>query len=104
MPLTLASAARAAIEGSAAAVQRIVARGNAAYGINTGFGKLAKTRIPDGQLQQLQRNLIFSHSVGIGDLLSDEVVRLALAMKIGSLARGFSGVRPVIVDALLGAP
>jgi histidine ammonia-lyase len=100
-PLALASESRAAIEASAAAVQRIVAHGNAAYGINTGFGRLAKTRIPDDQLQQLQRNLIFSHSVGTGELLSDEVVRPVLAMKIGSLARGYSGVRPVIVDTLL---
>lgn len=101
VPLTLASNSSAAIAASAQAVQRIVARGDAAYGINTGFGKLAKTRIPDNQLQQLQRNLIFSHSVGTGELLSDAVVRLALAMKIGSLARGYSGVRQVIVDTLL---
>jgi histidine ammonia-lyase len=101
VPLTLASDSRVAIEASAAAVQRIVARGNAAYGINTGFGRLAKTRIPDDQLQQLQRNLIFSHSVGTGKLLADEVVRLVLAMKIGSLARGYSGVRAVIVETLL---
>ena len=101
VPLTLTADSRVAIEASAAAVQRIVARGNAAYGINTGFGRLAKTRIADDQLQQLQRNLIFSHSVGTGELLSDEVVRLVLAMKVGSLARGYSGVRPMIVDTLL---
>ena len=101
VPLSLASSSADAIEASAAAVQRIVARGDAAYGINTGFGLLAKTRIADDQLQKLQRNLIYSHSVGVGELLADEVVRLALAMKIGSLARGYSGVRPVIIDALL---
>lgn len=81
--------------------RRIVARGGAAYGINTGFGLLAKTRIADDQLHQLQRNLIYSHSVGVGELLTEQIVRLALAMKIGSLARGFSGVRPAIIDALL---
>ena len=101
VPLSLASDARDAIEASAAAVQRIVARGDAAYGINTGFGLLAKTHIADGQLQQLQRNLIYSHSVGVGELLADPIVRLALAMKIGSLARGYSGVRPVIIETLL---
>ena len=101
VPLSLAPDARDAIEASAAAVQRIVARGDAAYGINTGFGLLAKTRIADGQLQQLQRNLIYSHSVGVGELLADPIVRLALAMKIGSLARGYSGVRPVIIETLL---
>jgi histidine ammonia-lyase len=99
--LSLAAGANAAIAASAAAVQRIVARGAPAYGINTGFGLLAKTRIPDDQLQQLQRNLILSHSVGTGPLLDDAVVRLALALKIGSLARGHSGVRPVIVETLL---
>lgn len=71
------------------------------YGINTGFGLLSKTRIPNDQLRQLQQNLIYSHSVGIGDLLSDQVVRLAFAMKIGSLARGYSGVRSVLIDTLI---
>jgi len=99
--LALAADARAAIDASAAAVQRIVARGDAAYGINTGFGLLAKTRIPDAQLRQLQRNLILSHSVGTGALIGAEVVRLAFALKIGSLARGHSGVRPAVVDLLL---
>jgi histidine ammonia-lyase len=82
-------------------VRAIVAKGDAAYGINTGFGILAKSRIPDDQLEKLQRNLILSHSVGTGELLSDAVVRLILLMKIGSLARGFSGVRPVIVETLI---
>jgi histidine ammonia-lyase len=101
MRFTLADPARDAIAASAAAVERVIARGAPAYGINTGFGKLAKTRIPDDQLQQLQRNLILSHSVGTGALLDDAVVRLALLMKIGSLGRGHSGVRPAVVDALL---
>jgi histidine ammonia-lyase len=99
--LTLADSAWPAIDASAAAVRAIVAKGDAAYGINTGFGILAKTRIPDQQLEQLQRNLILSHSVGTGALLDDAVVRLIMLMKIGSLARGFSGVRPVIVDTLV---
>jgi histidine ammonia-lyase len=100
-PLALAAGARPAIEASSEAVQRIVAKGDAAYGINTGFGLLARKRIADTELKQLQRNLILSHSVGTGDPLSDDVVRLALAMKIGSLARGHSGVRPLIIDTLL---
>jgi histidine ammonia-lyase len=99
--LALAAGSGAAIAASSATVQRIVARGAPAYGINTGFGLLAKTRIPDDQLQQLQRNLILSHSVGTGPLLDNAVVRLALALKIGSLARGHSGVRPVIIDTLI---
>lgn len=99
--LTLAPQAYQAIEASAAAVQAIVAKGDPAYGINTGFGILAKRHIPHDQLEQLQRNLILSHAVGTGELLSDQVVRLILLTKIGSLARGFSGVRPLIVDTLV---
>ncbi|MDM5176594.1 histidine ammonia-lyase [Massilia sp. DJPM01] len=99
--LTLAPSAYPVIRASAAAVDAIVAKGDAAYGINTGFGILAKTRIPDEKLEELQRNLILSHSVGTGALLSDAVVRLIMLMKIGSLARGFSGVRPLIIDTLI---
>jgi histidine ammonia-lyase len=100
-PVSLAPQARLAIEASAAAVEAIVARGDPAYGINTGFGILAKRHIPQDQLAQLQRNLILSHAVGTGELLPDQVVRLILLTKIGSLARGYSGVRPVIVDTLV---
>jgi histidine ammonia-lyase len=82
-------------------IQKIVAKGDAAYGINTGFGKLAKTRIPDDQLELLQRNLILSHSVGSGEFIADEVVRLILAMKIASLARGVSGIRAVVIDTMI---
>ena len=99
--LTLAPDAYPVIEAAARAVQAIVAKGDAAYGINTGFGILAKTRIADDKLEQLQRNLILSHSVGTGALLSDAQVRLVMLMKIGSLARGYSGVRPLIVDTLI---
>jgi histidine ammonia-lyase len=97
----LPQAAYEAVATSAAAIDTIVARGDAAYGINTGFGKLAKTRIPDTQLEQLQRNLILSHAVGTGEPLGDPVVRLIMAMKAASLARGYSGVRPVVIETLL---
>lgn len=101
VPLTLHPSAYAAINASSATVDRIIARGDAAYGINTGFGKLASTRIPEEQLELLQRNLILSHSVGTGEFMSDDLVRLVLAMKISSLARGFSGIRAQVIDALL---
>lgn len=101
VPLELDARWLPEIRAAAESVQRIVARGEAAYGINTGFGLLAKTRIPDADLAQLQRNLILSHSVGTGPLLEDAIVRLALLLKIGSLARGHSGVRPVIVETLI---
>ena len=99
--VTLSAAAYPAIHASAAAVQRIVARGDAAYGINTGFGILAKTRIPDDHLEQLQRNLILSHSVGTGEPLPDAVVRLIMLMKVASLARGYSGIRALVIDSLI---
>ena len=101
VPLSLADTAYAAINEASATIHKIVAKGDAAYGINTGFGKLAKTRIPDEQLELLQRNLIMSHSVGSGELISDEVVRLILLMKIASLARGFSGIRASVIDTMI---
>ena len=93
--------ARAAIAASAAVVRRAAAGDAPVYGVNTGFGKLASTRIDADDLATLQRNLIRSHSVGVGAPLTPEVVRLVLALKAGSLARGASGVRQQVVDALL---
>lgn len=99
--LILAPDAIAAINASAAAIADIVKKGDAAYGINTGFGKLAKTRIPNDQLELLQHNLIVSHSVGTGELIDDAIVRLILLMKIGSLSRGFSGIRLLVIEAMI---
>src|SRR5271156_4582671 len=92
---------RARITQASALVARIVATGEAAYGINTGFGLLAQTRIPAEQLELLQRNLLLSHAAGVGAALPDEVVRLTLALKINALARGHSGVTAGLMDALL---
>ena len=100
-PIALSPEAAAPIAESAALVKTIVDKGDPAYGINTGFGILAKAHIPNDQLEQLQRNLILSHAVGTGELISDAVVRLILLTKIGSLARGYSGVRPIIIDTLI---
>jgi histidine ammonia-lyase len=86
---------------SVAALQARLAGGEALYGVNTGFGKLASTRIPPDRLAQLQLNLIRSHAAGTGAFLPAPVVRLILALKAMSLARGASGVRPVVVEALL---
>jgi histidine ammonia-lyase len=101
LQLSLGAEARPAIEASAAAVQRAAAGDAPVYGVNTGFGKLASTRIGTEDLATLQRNLIRSHSVGVGEPLVAPVVRLILALKAASLARGHSGVRPVVVDTLL---
>ena len=99
--LELDAATRERLAQGARAVARIVAQGQPVYGINTGFGKLAQTHIPADQLELLQRNLVLSHSVGVGALLADATVRLTLLLKVASLARGYSGVRAEVVDALL---
>ncbi|MEO6745465.1 MAG: histidine ammonia-lyase [Caldimonas sp.] len=99
--LELDPAARPAVRASAAVVQR-AAQGDApVYGVNTGFGKLASTRIDADRLDRLQLNLIRSHSVGVGEPLAPPVVRLMLALKAASLARGHSGVREAVIDTLL---
>lgn len=98
--VTLAAADYAQIDASAAAVTKALATGAALYGINTGFGKLASKRINDADLAQLQRNLVLSHAVGVGPELDARIVRLAMAIKIVTLAAGRSGVRRVVVDTL----
>jgi histidine ammonia-lyase len=99
--LRIDAAARERIRASAAVVQKAAAGDAPVYGVNTGFGKLAGTRIDASDLATLQLNLIRSHSVGVGEPLSAPVVGLVLALKAASLARGHSGVREEIVDALL---
>jgi histidine ammonia-lyase len=99
--LTLGDPDKARIGASSALVDKIVAAGDAAYGINTGFGLLAQTRIADDQLALLQRNLILSHAAGVGEALDDAVVRLILALKVNALARGYSGISLKVVEALL---
>src|SRR5688572_18549965 len=90
------------VAASAASVERIVASGETVYGVNTGFGLLANTRIPADRLAELQRNLILSHSCGLGDALPRHVVRLMIVLKLLGLGRGHSGVRPLVIDALQG--
>jgi histidine ammonia-lyase len=99
--LQLDPAALPAIHAAAAVVQRAAAGDAPVYGVNTGFGKLASTRISEGDLATLQVNLIRSHSVGVGEALAPPVVRLMLALKAASLARGASGVRPIVIESLL---
>jgi len=85
---------------AAASVERIVAGGETVYGVNTGFGLLANTRIPDDRLAELQTNLILSHSAGLGDPLPRHVTRLMIVLKLLGLGRGYSGVRRQVIDAL----
>jgi len=100
-PVSLDAGAYAAVDVAAENIARIVASGRTVYGVNTGFGLLAQTRIPDDRLAELQTNLILSHSCGLGDALEARVVRLILALKVIGLARGHSGVRRILVDRLL---
>ncbi len=100
-PLVIDPQALPAILASAAVVQRAAAGTAPVYGVNTGFGKLASTRISEADLATLQCNLIRSHSVGVGAPLQPPVLRLMLALKAASLARGHSGVRPLVIDTLL---
>lgn len=99
--LQLSEAAVNDINQSAETVAKVLARGKTVYGINTGFGLLANTRIPPERLTDLQRRIVLSHSVGTGELLSDDVVRLMLLLKINSLARGYSGIRLKVINALI---
>ena len=91
----------ARLDASAEAIAKILKSGATVYGVNTGFGLLASTKIAPDKLETLQRNLLLSHACGVGPALPDAVVRLALALKVVGLARGHSGVRRQIVDALL---
>jgi histidine ammonia-lyase len=100
-PLALDAACLPELQAGVAAVARIVDAGEPAYGINTGFGKLAQTRIERGDLERLQENLVLSHAAGVGPPLAERAVRLVIALKAASLARGRSGVRPEVIEALL---
>lgn len=99
--IALPDETRTRLAASCQAIADILAGGRPVYGINTGFGLLAQTQIPDDELETLQRNLLLSHCTGVGAPLPDAVVRLILALKVIGLARGHSGVRPETVDALI---
>ena len=99
--VTLADDARARIEQARLVVETIVAENRAVYGINTGFGKLSDVRIEPDKLTELQFNLVRSHSCGVGKPLSIAESRAMLLLRANVLAAGFSGARPLVVDALL---
>lgn len=98
--VTLAGSARRQMEASRAVIEKLLSSGKAAYGINTGFGKLASVRISPGQVRQLQLNLVRSHASGVGAPLSERETRAMILLRANALAKGFSGVRPVIVETL----
>src|SRR3989440_10056997 len=99
--LSLSPAARARAEKSRAVVDQIIAENRAVYGINTGFGKLSDIHIDHSELNDLQVNLVRSHSCGLGNPLSIDEARAMLLLRANVLALGYSGCRPVLIEKLI---
>ncbi len=100
-PTEIPALARARMNASRAVIERLAESGAAVYGVNTGFGKMASTRISPGEIRHLQVNLVRSHSCGLGPALGENAVRAMLVLRANALAKGFSGVRPVVPETLL---
>ena len=90
-----------AIERSVKTVEDVVNQGRVIYGINTGFGLMANTIIPHEELELLQRSIVLSHAAGVGKMMDEATVRLLMVLKVNSLARGFSGIRLTVIEALI---
>lgn len=90
-----------AVRKSVKTVEDVISSGRVIYGINTGFGLLANTVIPTEELEHLQRSIVLSHAAGVGDFMDESTTRLLMVLKINSLARGFSGIRMEVIDALV---
>ncbi|MBW8184989.1 histidine ammonia-lyase [Shewanella nanhaiensis] len=101
LTLELADEAIADINISSGIVQKIIDESRTVYGINTGFGLLANTKIEDKDLQLLQRSIVLSHAAGTGQYMQDATVRLMMVLKINSLSRGFSGIRLEVINFLI---
>src|SRR5215204_178032 len=97
----LGNDARVRVEQARQVVQDIVTQGRTVYGVNTGFGKLSDVSIDRADLIQLQLNLVRSHSVGLGDPLSEPEARAMLLLRANVLAAGFSGARPLVIETLI---
>jgi histidine ammonia-lyase len=99
--VTLGADARERMQASVDTVREVVASGKVSYGINTGFGAFANRRISREQVGQLQYNLVRSHAAGVGEPLAPPLVRRLMLLKANSLAAGFSGILPAVVETLL---
>lgn len=97
----LAAAARERMNASRAVIERLMESDAAVYGVNTGFGKMASTRISHGEIRHLQLNLVRSHACGVGAPLSEAATRAMLVLRANAIAKGFSGVRPLVAETLL---
>lgn len=96
--LSLAKHAESQIAASAQTVQNVINEHRTVYGINTGFGLLANTKIADDELELLQRSIVLSHAAGIGEYMDDSTVRLMITLKVNSLSRGYSGIRLQVIQ------
>jgi histidine ammonia-lyase len=99
----IAPRARERVARGRSAIEKILERGDVVYGVNTGFGRLADVRISNDKVRELQRNLIRSHAAGVGEPFPADVVRLAMLLRANTIAKGYSGVRPETLDALVAA-
>ncbi len=99
-PVLLAPEARQAVDRARAIVEDLLDRDQVAYAVNTGVGKLSDVRISPGDIRKLQLNLMRSHAVGVGEPLSEPITRAMMLLRANSLAKGFSGVRDVVIDTL----
>lgn len=97
----LTPAARTAVASARGCVERWIAEGRVIYGVTTGFGEFANVVIASSQAEQLQENLIMSHSAGMGPLLPPEIVRAMMVLRVNALAKGFSGIRVSTLDAII---
>ncbi len=97
----LALEARQRIQESRVLVEKYISEGQVVYGVTTGFGKFADTVVSANQIEELQENLIRSHAIGVGEALSEEIVRAVMVLRANALTKGYSGVRVVLVDTLL---
>jgi len=102
VPVSLSPTARARVTACRSVVEAATTDGLAHYGINTGFGSLARQRVGNAELRQLQTNLIRSHAAGVGTPLATDVVRGTMLLLAASLSRGFSGVRPIVIESIIG--
>ena len=94
-------AARERMSASRAVIERLVEADTAVYGVNTGFGKMASTRISRDEIRQLQLNLVRSHACGVGAPLDEYATRAMLALRANAIAKGLSGVRPIVAETLV---
>ena len=97
----LSPGARERMNGSRAVIDRLTETESTVYGVNTGFGKMASTRISHDEIRHLQLNLVRSHACGVGPPLSEPATRAMLALRANAIAKGFSGVRPLVAETLI---